>query len=126
MTLLQQTHLIRASNPGLSFDQAWQQACTLQKVTGSFGRPKVSGDAVLVAEASGLGQHPKLKTELNKHRALEKAKQSSDTLDHVKRLQKIRKLMESDPSLSFDSAFSKVVQEEKHCVPCCKDSAVCG
>jgi hypothetical protein len=51
MTLLEQTNLIRASNPGLSFDAAWQQACSLQKVTGTFGRPTKSGDAVLIAEA---------------------------------------------------------------------------
>jgi hypothetical protein len=113
MTLLQQTHLIRASNPGMSFDCAWQQACSMQRVTGSFGRPTKSGDAVLIAEASGLDVHPKLKTELNKHRALEKAKQSAKTLDHVKRLQRIRELMETDPSLSFDSAFSRIIEQER-------------
>jgi hypothetical protein len=51
MTLLQQTHLIRADHPGWTFDRAWQQACALQKVTGSFGRPTKSGDSVLIAEA---------------------------------------------------------------------------
>jgi hypothetical protein len=56
MTLLEQTILIRAANPRLTFDVAWQQACSMQRVTASsFGRPKAnSGDAVLVAVADGL------------------------------------------------------------------------
>jgi hypothetical protein len=79
---------------------------------GTFGRDSLDKSTKLVAEASGLDVHPKLKTELNKHAKLEKAKQSAKTLDHVKRLAKIRQLMENDPSLSFDSAFTRIVQEE--------------
>jgi hypothetical protein len=122
MTLLQQTILIRASNPGMNFDAAWQQACSMQRVTGSFGRPTKSGDAVLVAEASGLGVHPKLKTELNRHKALEQSRTSSGTMNHVKRLAKIRQMMEADPSLSFDAAFSRIVQEENNASPPLKTS----
>src|SRR4029079_12347889 len=95
----------------------------MTRVSGSFGRPKVSGDAILVAEASGLGQHPKLKTELGKHQALEKAKQSSVAIDHVKRLQRIRELMATDPSLSFDAAFSRIIEQESNPPPAVKTAS---
>jgi hypothetical protein len=122
MTLLQQTTLIRSDNPGMSFDAAWQQACSMQRVTGSFGRPTKSSDAVLIAEASGLGVHPALKRELNKHGAIEKARTASDTLDHVKRLQRVRELMQRDPSLNWDQAFTQVCKEENAMAPPLKTS----
>ena len=57
---------------------------------------------------------------MNRHKALEKGRQSSETLDHVKRLQRIRQLMEADPGLSFDSAFTRVMQEESNASPAVK------
>jgi hypothetical protein len=75
---------------------------------GSFGRDPLDKGTTLVAEAIGLDVHPKLKQELNRHKKLEKSRQSGRVMDHIARLGKIRQLMENDSSLNWDQAFTQV------------------
>jgi hypothetical protein len=98
---------------GLTFDDAFR--LVMSHHTGSFGRPTKSGDAVLIAEARTPlkeGQHPSVARELSKHGQLDQKQKAIETMNHVKRLAKIRQLMEADPSLSFDAAFTEVMKDE--------------
>jgi hypothetical protein len=54
---LSKLSLVRSSFPTWDFDRSFQYLMAQEKHTGSFGRPKVSGDATLVAEAKD-GEKP--------------------------------------------------------------------
>jgi hypothetical protein len=122
MTLLEQTNLIRASNPGLSFDTAWNQACSLQKVTGTFGRDSIDKGAKVIAVATDAslthkppnkkdGRHPAIIEELSKHWQLEQQKKQQGELAYADRLKAIHKLM-TERNMSFDEAFIQTMQGE--------------
>jgi hypothetical protein len=109
--MLSKVKKVQSEHAGWDFETAFRHVISTENHTQSFGRPKPSpGDAVLVAEASGLDIHPKLKQELYRHAKLEQSRTTTDVLGHAKRLAKIRQLMESDKTLSFDSAFSRIIE----------------
>lgn len=58
---------------------------------------------------SGISKHAQ---EVNRHGRLEKRRKGDATDAVVERLAKVRKLMQSTSSHTFDSAFTQVCQEE--------------
>ena len=122
-TLLSWVKAVQAER-GLTFDAAFR--IVMSHHTGSFGRPTKSGDAVLIAEArtpTNEGQDPSVAREFNKHKAIGQKQKATDTMKHVKLLARIRQLMQADPSLSFDAAFSRIVQEESNPSPALKTAS---
>jgi hypothetical protein len=123
---------IRSVHPDWSADRVFIESIEASGHQGTFGRDTSSN--VAIAEASGLDgcpklvrggsppnkkadRHPAIIEELSKHWQLEQARKKWGEVDHAIRLAKIRKLMEADPSLSFDAAFTRIIQEETVVAP---------
>jgi hypothetical protein len=107
---------------GWNFDRTFQYAMSEDNHTGTFGRDPVDKGATLIPIATDgsptkVGQYPSVARELNKHRALDQKRKATETMNHVRRLAAIRQLMENDPSLSFDAAFTRIIQQESVAAP---------
>jgi hypothetical protein len=118
---------LRYDNPTWTNERIFTTAMTQAGHQGSFGRDPVDSSTKLIAIATNgapakEGQHPSVARELNRHAKLDQSRKSSKISEHVARLAKIRQLMENDPSLSFDSAFTRIVQEENAVSPAVKTS----
>lgn len=101
---------------GCTFESAFARVMASTGRDGkTFGRDPVDKSTTLIAEAraGGLsGQHPAIRKELGKHKALEQSRATASVGDTVARLAKIREMMSKNPDLSFDSAFSAICLQE--------------
>jgi hypothetical protein len=113
---------------GWNFDRSFQYVMSEDNHTGSFGRDPVDKGAKVIAVATDAslthkppnkkdGRHPAIIEELSKHWQLEQQRKKWGEVDHANRLAKIRQLMEADPALSFDGAFTQIIQQESVVAP---------
>ena len=121
---------LRATHPDWSADKVFSESIEISGHRGSFGCRSLEsnvaeaidtdGGPKLVQGAKKADRHPAIIEELSKHFQLQEQRKKSVELDHADRLAKIRKLMEADPSLSFDAAFTRIMQEESNASPAVK------